>query len=236
MWQIQNFTNPTPGSACDQNAGQCYTAHWIADGHDWVCHAAGGSKGISFGDPDGSLHVNLLPVGDDTLPIATEQSIRGDVWNVTLPQAAECQYSLKLAVRVIEASETRLVIEPTLSIQTLLLDTHPTLDLTALGDCGVIFDEGDTLGDGSPPISTVSLSGETGSIAVLLAPTDAPFTTDLRHEGHLQLRLFGEFLEKGVIRKARPWIILDRTEQGISEADLKGYLKRLCETPLPLTA
>ena len=63
----------------------------------------------------------------------------------------------------------------------MLLDTHPTLDLTALGDCGVIFDQGDTLGDGSPPISTVQLHGETGSIAVLLAPTDAPFTTDLRN-------------------------------------------------------
>ncbi|KLU03192.1 hypothetical protein RISK_004504 [Rhodopirellula islandica] len=235
MWQFQDFAAPTPGAARDQSAGQCYTAHWNADGHDWVCHTAGGSNGISFGDPDGSLHVSLLPVGDDTLPVATEQSIRGDVWNVTLPQG-DSQYSLRLALRVIEATETRLVIEPTLSIQTLLLDTHPTLDLTALGDCGAIFDEGDTLGDGSPPISTVKLHGETGSIAVLLAPTDAPFTTDLRREGHLQLRLFGEFLEKGVIRKARPWIVLDRSKQGISESELQAYLKRLGETPLPLTA
>ena len=52
----------------------------------------------------------------------------------------------------------------------------------------------------------------------------------------LRLRLFGDFLEKGVIRKARPWIVITRGETPPSESELESLWKSLCESPLPLTA
>ena len=73
-------------------------------------------------------------------------------------------------------------------------------------------------------------------VAIFLGTHDSPFTTELSTPESMQLRLFGEFLEKGVIRKARPWILISRAKQKPSESELQAIWQRLAGRPLPLAS
>jgi len=228
MWTVRNRRELEA-----VNESELLVGHIIAGGHDWVCRATGGTDGISLGDPDGLLHVSVGGSGSKMLPVAGEHFVKFDQWKIDFPQTTG-EYSLRLSIRVVETNETRCILEPTFSIQTSLLDTHPTLDLKSVG--GIVNRRTLTASttDDSVAVWTISLAGNAGTIAVLLGPHDAPFTTDQSGEDRIQLQLFGEFLEKGVIRKARPWIVLDRSESGITDADLTSLSEALCQTPLPL--
>jgi hypothetical protein len=90
-----------------------------------------------------------------------------------------------------------------------------------------------SLTTGAPSISL--LRGNTTSLAIILDPHDSPATSD-RSCGHLLcLRLFGDFLEKGVIRTARPWIVVDRSGDPELAERLKSLHQQLCKRPLPLS-
>jgi len=82
--------------------------------------------------PDDSLGFRIDNVGPDRLPVAAEQYVCGDAWKVDFPQS-DGQFSLRFSIRVVEATETRIVWEPTFAIHTSLLDTAPSLELSALG-------------------------------------------------------------------------------------------------------
>ncbi|TWT66555.1 hypothetical protein [Allorhodopirellula solitaria] len=236
MWQIQNSGNAEqPGKNIGQWSieGDQRGSH-AADAGEWTCCATGGRAGITLGDQAGALQLNIANVGDDALPTAGEQYVCGDAWKIHFPQATG-QYSLRLSVRVVQASETRIVWEPTFSIQTSLLDSAPSLELTARGESDRrVAEVADAL---AAQVSICAVSApDTGQVIVLLGPNDAPFTKDRCSRTRLDLRIFGDFLEKGVIRKTRPWIIMDRSEDGVSADELADYCSQLCQTPLPLTA
>ncbi|SMP62348.1 hypothetical protein SAMN06265222_107296 [Neorhodopirellula lusitana] len=234
MWTVQ-----APSEQEAVNDSELLVGHCIADGHDWVCRAGGGTDGISLGDPDGSLHVSVfggssVKPGKLDLPVAAERYVRGDEWKISYPQG-ESEFSLRLSIRIVEATSTRLVLEPTFSIQTSLLDTHPTLLLKAIGGktAGSTIPNASELGDFTA--STLDLTGGAGSVSILVGPRDTAYATDRSTSDRLELQLFGDFLEKGVICKVRPWIILDRSDVAITSDELLAYAKQLSETPLPLT-
>lgn len=210
-------------------------ASWQTEHSTWSLDARGGSHGIAMVDGDRSRNrsadrlVAFAPVGQDVLPAVAEQYVRGDTLHLTYLQG-EGAYELRLALRPIVSSDQRLVLEGTVAIQTDHLDSHPTVDVEVNCDSFV----GDPIdGIGAPPISQGTSKDH--SVAILLGPHDSPFTTDESSESALRLRLFGDFLEKGVIRKARPWIVVSRGK-GPKEEELQGWWKQLCESPLPLTA
>jgi hypothetical protein len=222
-------------------------AIWRDKGASWHFDARGGNCGIGVvstaGDDPNAFEipgrfVSLTPVDQDFLPTAGEQYIRGDSLHVNFPQAAS-SYALRLALRPIESAKEFIVLEVTVSIQTDLLDTHPKIDLDSLCndiDSFVPTDESgddDVEGTGSAPISMAISKNH--STSVLLGPHDSPFTTNHSTDSLLRLRLFGDFLEKGVIRKARPWIVIDRSGKVPSPAQLEIWWKQLCRSPLPLT-
>lgn len=222
-------------------------AVWRTNDSAWYFDARGGSFGIgmitakqdegqTFDNP--SRYVAFGSVDEDMLPQAEEQYVRGDEWHVNYPQG-EGAFALRFAFRPIETTSSRLVIETRLSIQTDLLDTHPKVDIDA--NCDDIDSllptdlsgEDQVLATGSAPISIAK--GPQHTISVLLGPHDSPFTSNHSTDSLLRLRLFGEFLEKGVIRKARPWIVIDRSGVVPREAELLGRWKQLSGSPLPLT-
>lgn len=172
-----------------------------------------------------------------------------------------------------ESRAGRLVTEWTIAIQTSRLESHPMLDLWAGGNpvrrftaaedppaagevpSATAYPEqaaypeqvektgvgGDRVPRRAAPITAVR--GDGASVAVLLAPGDFPWTLDLSDDHGLRQRLFGDFLEKGVIRKARPWVVVEETPNPVSEnwgggeaSDLIRRWQQLCRTPLPLTA
>jgi hypothetical protein len=204
-------------------------AVWHDHGSQWHVDVRGGLDGVRF-EP----FLALAPVDDDRMPEAAEQYVRGHRLLVNFPQA-DRSYALRLAIEPIESQPDRLVLEVTISIQTDLLDAHPMLDIVAACDRfeSRSPDDWRPATSGAPPIC-LARSGQ-HCVSVLLGPHDGPFTTNLSTDSWLQLRLFGEFLEKGVIRKARPWIVIDRTGNAASAAQHEAWWQRLCGSPLPLT-
>lgn len=221
-------------------------AQWRSADSVWSIDARGGVHGIGTDPADDSIGgaVTFAPVEHDAFPIADEQFVRGDQWHVNYPQG-DHSYALRLQWVPIETTSTRLVIEACLSIQTDLLDSNPTIDIDApcerVGSLGVhdarypdhASDQTEAGCPGSPPISIANSSGHT--IAVLLGPHDAPFTSNHSTDTRLRLRLFGEFLERGVIRRARPWIVIDRSGTRPTDDELQSLWQQLVQSPLPLT-
>ena len=222
-------------------------AAWRDDHSPWYLDARGGGCGIGMTDTDASGDddfgqpgqlFSLSPVDQRTLPAAGEQFLRGDELHVIYPQG-DGVYELQIVFRPIESRPQYLVLEATIAIQTDRLDTHPKLDLDV--PCETIrsivpadpsgYDE---VGRGAAPISVTTSHDH--STCVLLGPNDSPFTSDHSSDSQLRLRLFGDFLEKGVIRKARPWMVLSHCELPPSETELQRWWKQLCESPLPLTS
>ena len=210
--------------------------------------ARGGAHGIRL-SIEGSPSVSLAPVDEHTLPSAGEQYVRGNQWHVNFPQS-DSSCALRLSFGVIDAAEDRMIVEACVSIQTDLMDLHPKLDIEI--DCqdidsivpsdlltdpqeGLSLDHDEVTGSGTAPISIAKgFNDSSGSTTVLLGPHDHPFTTNHSTDMLLRLRLFGDFLEKGVIRKARPWIVFD-AQQRPQDSQLEKDWRQLSQSPLPLT-
>ena len=219
-------------------------AGWHVEQSRWSFDLRGGPSGIALLDRDqpgvessqdsGRL-VSLLPVDQDVLPQVSEQFVRGDELHVTYPQGAGI-FELKIALRPIESTANRLVLQATIAIQTDRLDTHPQIDVVALGRAIAFHKPADPAASDrcSAPISVATDADH--AVGILLGQQDSPFTTNHSSDSRLALRLFGDFLEKGVIRKARPWIVISRNTDPPSMSDLEARWRELCASPLPLTA
>lgn len=227
-------------------------ACWLVEDTTWHFDVRGGEHGIGMLASPSVPHdcrvvdqhfLSILPVDGKPLPLASEQFIRGDRVSINYPQG-DGNYAIRMSLEPIESSPETLVLEATISIQTDLLDSHPMLDLVAEGNEVRSVDLPEpqpnwrssviSLTSGAPAISL--LRGDTTSLAVILDPHDSPATSD-RSGGHLLcLRLFGDFLEKGVIRTARPWIVVDRSGAADLEDRLRHWHQQLCKRPLPLSS
>ena len=225
---------------------QLGVASWTDAGTEWELDARGG-QAICLGWPNEAA-VRFKPVDDSTLPAADEQFVRGRRWNVNYPQA-DHRLALRIAFEPIETTADSILLEATISIQTDLLDSHPKIDIQSdaksiktLNVPGAAQHPASQPGASQHPASqsgaaavTIAKSNTT-FVAIFLGTHDSPFTTELSTPESLQLRLFGEFLEKGVIRKARPWILISRAKQEPSESELQAIWQRLAGRPLPLAS
>lgn len=214
-------------------------ATWTESGSSWSVEARGGKNGIGVLAADaGTRYVSLTPVDQNELPLAGEQFVRGDQLHLNYPQG-DGLYAIRLVLQPIVTETNLLVLEAMISIQTDLLDSHPKVDIDI--DCQSIDSivpsdlsgDDEVEGAGSAPISLAA--NEQHCCSVLLGPHDRPFTTNHSTDSLLRLRLFGEFLEKGVIRRGRPWIVIDRSGTVTSEDRLQSLWQQLCESPVPLT-
>ncbi len=235
---------------------QLGVASWTDAGTEWELDARGG-QAICLGWPNEAA-VRFKPVDDSTLPAADEQFVRGRCWNVNYPQA-DHRLALRIAFEPIETTADSILLEATISIQTDLLDSHPKIDIQSdaksietLNVPGASQHPASQPGASQHPASQPGASQHPASqsgaaavtiaksdstfVAIFLGTHDSPFTTELSTPESLQLRLFGEFLEKGVIRKARPWILISRAKQEPSESELQAIWQRLAGRPLPLAS
>ena len=209
-------------------------AAWQSADSSWRIEARGGRQGIQLFVGDESL--SLVASNDRPLPLLDEHFVRGRELHLSFSQGGDdCDFGFRLVIRPAEFGTFRIdanraVFEMIVSIQTSLLDSHPTLDLLAPAENGVIVR--DVAGTGN----AVHHAGrDRAAVAVVLGPHDAPFTSSIDQPGSLRLRLFGEFLEKGVIRRARPWVIVDRSQGKIDDEWVKSAWNALHESPLPLS-
>lgn len=174
--------------------------------------------------------VRILPVApEERLPRPADDFLRDSEWHISCPQGDASDsvgtFGVHLVASHVATQVGALVMELIVSIQTTLLDSEPTLDLKLQSDTAVSSSADNA-------IHTAEVGSQRWSI--LLGPHDAPFTTNQSTSHELDLRLFGEFMEKGVIRKGRPWIVVESTST--AAADLGKILQQLTDSPLPLTA
>jgi hypothetical protein len=209
---------------------------WDDGTHCVKVDARGAGHGIELDCGQGAP-ISLCPIDSDALPAACEQYVRGDQWHLNYPQG-ESSYALRLSLEPLESKQGRMVIETCVSIQTDLLDLYPKLDIET--DCndidsivpGMPGDHDIVAGSGTAPISIAK--SESGRCSILLGPHDHPFTTNHSTDTKLRLRLFGDFLEKGVIRRARLWIVVEN-DAAYETSALEETWQRLSQSPLPLT-
>ena len=226
-------------------------ASWVAESATCRFDLRGGDKSIqmhvfshsndSLDPSDGAPTIRLSAVEDQILPAAAEQYVRQNRLCVNYPQSTG-SYAIRLSVEPMFTDANRVIFELVVSIQTDLLDSHPMLDLIAEGqDLTQVHAESteanwraDLLGEVSGVAPINSIETEAGGVAVLLDRHDAPTTTNLAAGNHLQLRLFGDFLEKGVIRTARPWVVVDHDANRDGAESLQSLFEQLEQRPLPL--
>ena len=179
--------------------------------------AGGGRGGIAI--TRGRRRVDLRSVDSEPQPTAGEHYVCDDEYHVNYPQH-DANYALRLAWDVVPGLiDDAVVIEMRVSVQTDLMNTHPTLDLAV---------DHPSAERPPRPCDAISRFGDQSDAAILLGPHDRPHT---QNRGG-RLRLFGDFLERGVIRRARPWIVWGRT---LSDAELRRIHRALCQSPVPLT-
>jgi hypothetical protein len=148
------------------------------------------------------------------LPPCSECYIRGDALHISFPVSLSHPIGLELVMMAIEADQRTFVVESVIGIHTSLLDSHPKLQLEvgaghpgfpAWGRVGweQSAEQGNwtwmradprPLGDG-PSVSTCLLCDDRDLSSLVPASEQA----------RTAVEFFGDFLEKGVIRKVQPW-------------------------------
>jgi hypothetical protein len=208
-------------------------AAWRSGDSVWQIDARDRRAGVQLLLGDESLA--LVASDGGLLPPLDEQFVRGSELHLSFPQFADdCEFGFRLVIRPVtfgafDTGTERAAFEMLVSVQTTLLDSHPTLDLRVPAENGVSTPVVSGVGD-----SVRVAAADGASVAVLLGPHDAPFTSVIDQSRTLRLRLFGEFLEKGVIRCARPWVIVDRGNRELDVELLGDALSALVDSPLPL--
>lgn len=176
------------------------------------------------------------------LPPGSESYIRGDGLHISFPLSESNPIGLELVLMAIEADQQMFVVESVIGIHTSLLDSHPDLNLeVGAGHPGFpiwgrvgwqhFADDGDWVwmraaarnpGEG-PAVAT----------SILCDHRDFSSLAPAKSEPSNAVQFFGDFLEKGVIRKVQPWWIWSNGPLADRKASQIG--RYLSVRPLPLS-
>ncbi len=167
-------------------------------------------------------------------------------------QGPQDQYSFQVDYRLVDVpSAFDLGLEIWISVQTSLLDTAPKLALTSvgtgtwscwkhqelIGDTDCVHDEADSGWSGSQANARAAVVNTTGecSFVWLVEPRDQVQLqwTGPTNESKQTAELFGSFLEKGVIRRARLQLLVSQQKVGLAE--IQTAYTQLRHRELPLT-
>jgi hypothetical protein len=148
------------------------------------------------------------------LPPCDECYIRGDALHMVFPISPANPVGLELVMMAIEADQDLMIVESVLGLHTSLLDSHPKLELElGVGHPGFPvwgravwekFNESPDwvwmrAGKSSPT------DGPSVSASLLCDRRDLSSLSTSDQETKSSVQFFGDFLEKGVIRKVQPW-------------------------------
>jgi hypothetical protein len=214
-------------------------------------------SGISILAPNKKEVAGILSVSfpKPSLPLRQDCYIRQSDLIVVYPPREMRKFHLQLDYRILNATSETLLIEIWISVQTYLLDNHPVVSLISpffsnelttnqtdadgtIGLCesGRKFEPA-KIATVVPKIAVVA--GPVSPdlfMAMLNHPRDQFDTTWSRSESHphLEAKLFGHFMEKGVIRRARMRCLM--SAQPFSQGLLQEAYDAFVKSPLPLTA
>ncbi len=211
-------------------------------------------QGLHVTAPGGSKLENMLGV---TFPNPRQPFLQdcytrlGDLV-VAYPQRDSRKFNVQLDYRLLDATPESLLVELWVSVQTYLLDSHPSVSVRCALDATTVTnylaDEMDeltvekTASDTTQPVAfrhRAVIGGHTSDKSLYVAwfnhPRDQFDTTWSKQsdEQNEEAQLFGHFMEKGVIRRGRMrcWI----HQKPINMSSLKEQYRSFAGSPLPLT-
>ncbi len=167
----------------------------------------------------------------DKLPAMRESFIRGDELHLSLPPNEQTKAGIDLALLIVLADRDCLVVESTLALQTLLLDAHPTIELGVPGDGAVANHSHQSALIFAREGQIAKTPREQLAVRILIDERDQ-LSLDRDYQGTASVGLFGEFMEKGVIRKAQPWWVW--TSGDWDTTRMHSLVAELAQRPLPL--
>jgi hypothetical protein len=142
-----------------------------------------------------------------------------------LPIESHIKSTLTTAANPLEKG---LLVELWISLQTYLLDTHPSVEMDL------------HLNPTSAPPSTHPIAILSGTcppsglqVTYFVDPHDQRDTKWRHHDVHHKATFFGHFMEKGVIRRARLRCLV--TRKPVCSDFIADQYQQLVESPLPLT-
>lgn len=177
---------------------------------------------------------------------AEEAYVRGDDLIVRFDQSDEDNFAFQLDFRVLPDAreQVEMGVELWLSVQTDDLESEPTLKVGSHSPTGQywdILDHGKVLGDSkdinadSSPAALVCIADkQTGVWLIEFGDQRHADLLSSPGESEQRIELFGHFMEKGVIRRARMRFFLIEGE--VEDQLLKELYQEFSESPLPLTA
>jgi len=167
-----------------------------------------------------------------------EAYVRQNDLIVRYEQANQDLYTVQLNWRRLECNiPDALSLEVWISVQTSLLDTHPTIEVRSrTSDAqwhGITLNDLQPETGDSTVIGLVKKSGVTSII--MIDPSDALQARRISERSdEFSLRILGDFMEKGVIRRARLRLLAATSE--LPRSKMVREFRAFADSPLPLTA
>jgi len=210
------------------------TDHWRVDLDP---RAPNAGLNIRFGSTQLGQFLKINPKPSHSFKIQ-EAYVRQNDLIVRYEQSIADLYTIQLNWRRLECEiPDALSLEVWISVQTSLLDTNPTIEVRSrTPDAlwhGLTLDDLSMDKSDSTAIGLVKKSGLTAM--VMIEPSDAHQARRIfDRSDDFALRLLGDFMEKGVIRRAR--LRLLAVSEELSRAKIVKQFRAFTDSPLPLTA
>ncbi len=162
---------------------------------------------------------------------------RGSDLMVRYGQSEQDRYAFQLDLRAVtpgELGDFACGWDIWLSVQTQLLDSHPALDVISQVPGGIwhsLSNQGHIVAGRQPTI--VACQASHGYAALLVHPSDQSQSELQECANASRIRMFGNFMEKGVIRRGRLRCLVG--PKALPAADLQRLYSDFAASPLPLT-
>lgn len=192
---------------------------------------------VMFGDVQLGHFLKIAPKPSHSFNIQ-EAYIRENDLIIRYEQSNDDLYTVQLNWRRLDCDiPDALALELWVSVQTSLLDTHPEIEIRSrTPDArwhGLTLDDLSIEKSTSTAIGLVKKSSVTAM--VMLEPSDAHQARRIVDRGEdFAFRMLGDFMEKGVIRRARLRLLAVTTE--LSRSKIVKQFRAFVDSPLPLTA
>ncbi len=200
--------------------------HGVENVVNFDLNATGGNQGIVLSQPltPQPWMFRVVDAGGERLPVIGDSYIRGNDFIARLPQSERDDFGLTLQARFVRETAAPLLLQWITEMQTRLLDSHPAVLLQ--------FDAQQY----RPWAAGVDLfrHGDAHFSVMRSRRDQAASRCEGAEQNRLTYRLFGDFLEKGVIQKCTCWLAF-WGQQPPGDEQLQSTFGYVCDAPLPLT-
>jgi hypothetical protein len=213
------------------------TALWDRDGVQLKAPLGHIQRGLEWsmdGREESKSRLFQIDLRDVPPPRLADAYVRGDDVVVFYPEHRQQPYSLQLDFRALQSPEMLLGLEVWVSVQTQLLECYPAVQISFRSQsAGLRGPAGDP---GAPLMIHHQAWTPACTSHIWVHPLDAPEASwsETSPGDRQSVLLFGKFMEKGVIRRARlQWWL---GSASLDPAKVAALRQQFAISPLPLTA